>query len=151
MKNFIAPGFRSKNYEERFYSKVEKSDGCWKWLGAKDLYGYGRFLFNGNNTQAHRIAWIIVNGDIPEGLHVLHTCDNPPRTNPAHLWLGTNKDNTADKVKKNRCNTFPSIHMWNVRSQEQFRSLCGKHCIGPRLTNRWLETTCLRCLAKRKK
>ena len=52
--------------------------------------------------RTHRVMWEIVFGPIPDGFHVLHSCDNPPCANPAHLWLGTQTDNMADMVKKNR-------------------------------------------------
>ena len=92
-----------RSLEERFWSKVEKSIGCWVWLGGKDEYGYGRFGVGAQTTLlAHRVAWILVNGEIKNGLLVLHSCDHPFCVNPSHLWLGTDQDNATDCARKGR-------------------------------------------------
>lgn len=100
---------RRRSPSERFWAKVRKSEnpnGCWVWTGAKDPLGYGRFR---ESTPAlsklittHRFAWTITYGPIPEGLCVLHRCDNPPCVRPDHLWLGTLRDNARDMVNKGR-------------------------------------------------
>ena len=64
--------------------------------------GYGQIRRGDKILRAHRYVWTVVNGPIPDGLHVLHTCDNPPCINIAHLWLGTNADNVADRTAKGR-------------------------------------------------
>lgn len=64
--------------------------------------GYGRKAVNGKPILAHRLAWTEANGEIPEGMQVLHKCDNPPCINVDHLFLGTNADNMRDKAKKGR-------------------------------------------------
>lgn len=90
--------------EERFWEKVVKADGCWSWTGAT-AYGYGRIGAGGtygSALMAHRVSWELHNGPIPEGMNVLHRCDNPPCTNPDHLFLGSHADNVADKVAKGR-------------------------------------------------
>lgn len=87
----------------RFFSHVDKlTSGCWEWVAGKDKNGYGRSSIKRKVIQAHRVSWVIHNGAIPDGLHVLHKCDNPPCVNPAHLFLGTNRDNSLDKINKNR-------------------------------------------------
>lgn len=87
----------------RFWSKVEKSDsGCWIWSAYRDPKGYGTFGFKGKVQKAHRVAYQLAIGPIPEGAHVLHSCDTPPCVNPAHLRAGTRSDNMRDKVLRGR-------------------------------------------------
>jgi len=90
----------------QFLEKVEIKEGCWDWNGSTDKNGYAQL--NGHNgkrfvpVKAHRLSYQIHKGEIPEGLCVCHTCDNPKCTNPEHLWLGTPKENTQDMLRKNR-------------------------------------------------
>lgn len=105
----IARATRAKNIPPlavRFWSKVDKRgpDECWPWQAAprKKSEGYGAFWLDGRHQPATRVAWILTNGEFPKGKQVLHHCDNPPCCNPAHLFLGTNLENNADKVAKNR-------------------------------------------------
>ena len=89
--------------EETFWSKVEKSEsGCWLWAGTMASNGYGRFQLDRKSRWAHRVAYQFAVSPIPEGLCVLHRCDNPPCVNPEHLFLGTQQDNLADMVAKGR-------------------------------------------------
>jgi len=88
--------------ENRFKLKIEvQKDGCWKWLGYKNKSGYGSFYALGE-TLAHRFSYRFYVGDIPKGLMVCHTCDNPSCVNPKHLWVGTSSDNQQDCVNKGR-------------------------------------------------
>jgi len=89
--------------EERFWSKVDKRgpDECWPWKAGK-VKGYGWFWANGKDIQAHRFVYELVVGPIPNGLNILHKCDNHPCCNPAHLWPGTDLDNARDCIAKGR-------------------------------------------------
>ena len=87
----------------RFWSKVKKTpNGCWEWTASLANYGYGQFYWKGKPERAHRLTFIEVNGEIPEGMYVLHKCDNPCCVNPNHLFLGTHQDNMDDMLKKSR-------------------------------------------------
>ncbi len=99
-----------KPLEERFWAKVRKSDGCWEWTGAANRQGYGRIALGraSGPRRAHRIAWELTHGPVPDGLWVLHHCDNPPCVRPDHLWLGTRADNARDCRLKGRMNTAPA-------------------------------------------
>ena len=80
-------------------------DGCWEFQGSCNLRGYGvigKGRRGEGNVLTHRVMWEIVFGSIPKGLKVLHSCDNSPCCNPAHLFLGTHDANMADMTAKNR-------------------------------------------------
>jgi HNH endonuclease len=92
---------RGLEVEARYWLKVDASEGidfCHPWTGFCDKGGYGRFEL----TSAHRWGYLRFVGPIPDGLHVLHTCDSPPCQNHRHWFLGTNIDNIVDKVIKGR-------------------------------------------------
>lgn len=91
--------------DERFWAKVKygDDDACWPWLGKLGTDGYGKFWVSGTSKHASRVAWELTNGPVPtETPLVLHRCDNPPCCNPAHLFLGTQEENSRDMVQKGR-------------------------------------------------
>jgi len=98
----------------RFQSKVliehGLPDGCHIWIAGKTMHRYGEFQHKGLNYKAHRVAYQIYNGAIPDGLLVCHTCDNRTCVNPAHLFLGTNKDNCQDTGRKGRVKNQWSVN-----------------------------------------
>lgn len=81
---------------------VIQSNGCWEWQGGLDKYGYGQTRFNGKNNRAHRLFYTLFVGPIPDGLMILHECDNRRCVNPDHLKPGTNQDNLTDMANKGR-------------------------------------------------
>jgi hypothetical protein len=89
--------------EERFWSKVMRgADGeCWEWQGGRD-HGYGSIGRGKGSVRANRLSWELHNGPIPDGKHVLHTCDNRSCCNPAHLYIGTDVENARDRVERGR-------------------------------------------------
>lgn len=90
--------------EVRFWEKVEATyaDKCWNWAGHLGKFNYGQIQVNGRPEPAHRVSWELRFGTIPDGMCVLHRCDNPSCVNPHHLFLGTNLDNIKDRHAKNR-------------------------------------------------
>lgn len=94
--------------EQRFWSKVCISDGCWEWLAALDGRGYGKLLIGSRSdnsrryVQAHRISFEIMNGPIPTGAVVCHRCDNKRCVRPSHLFVGSQAENVRDCVQKGR-------------------------------------------------
>jgi hypothetical protein len=97
-------GSKFKSRLEAYESCVVKTDNdsCWGWTGSAHDYGYGVLPYKTEKIRAHRFSYSHFVGEIPKGLFVLHKCDNPPCTNPNHLFLGTNLDNINDCIKKGR-------------------------------------------------
>lgn len=96
---------KTSSLEHRFWSKVRKSEECWLWTGCKNSKGYGyiqRGLRGAGCVRVHRLRWQLANGVIPNGMQVLHHCDNPSCVRLDHLYLGDNKKNHEDKIRKGR-------------------------------------------------
>lgn len=93
----------------RFLSYVRKTDKCWIWEGGLFTNGYGQFRVGRKKVKAHRFSWIISGGFIPDGYILLHKCDNPQCVRPDHLFLGTHKDNSLDRDRKNRGAKGPNL------------------------------------------
>ncbi len=88
---------------EQLYGRTRPgAGGCIEFTGYRSVKGYGEIKVDGRMEKAHRQAWVLHHGPIPEGMHVMHSCDNPPCVNIEHLTLGTNDDNVADRVAKGR-------------------------------------------------
>jgi len=101
--------------------------GCRVWLGHVDEWGYGRARFDGRIIRTHRVAWELAHGPIPEGMRVLHRCDNPPCCNPDHLFLGTDRDNAADRDAKGR----GRLNRGNPKlTPDQVRDIRRRHAAG---------------------
>src|SRR5690348_2224600 len=123
----------------RFWAKVRivGEDHCWEWLGAKFRRGYGSFMWASRYGRkapqgAHRCAWEMTFGPIPEGGHVLHSCDNRGCVNPKHLFLGDHKANMEDAAQKGR------LHSIRPNSQrltaDQIHQIRAAVAVGPRGT-----------------
>ena len=108
----------------------EPMSGCHLWIGATTGGGYGHTRIGGKNMRAHRAVWELTHGPIPDGLWVLHRCDNPACVNPLHLFLGTHIDNMRDVVSKGRhvgqkkrfCKYGHALEGDNVRMKGRWRT-----------------------------
>lgn len=81
---------------------IHTIEGCWEWMGAKNNDGRGMVSFNGKSMAAAKAIWLLMYGNIPGGMQVLHHCDNQACCNPRHLFLGSALDNRRDSVSKGR-------------------------------------------------
>jgi hypothetical protein len=106
MRKKSANGRVISTAKELFEDRVLPSNiGCWSWAGSHNRKGYGCCRVGGRGAKsilAHRLSWRLNMGEIPEGLFVLHKCDNPGCVRPDHLFLGTNIDNIKDRIMKGR-------------------------------------------------
>lgn len=101
---------------DRLSNKLQEAEnGCWEFIGCRNVKGYGSISVNGVARLAHRVCWELHFGSIPTGMLVLHECDNPACCNPRHLKLGNDQDNCDDKFAKRRNN--------NAKGQEHGNAL----------------------------
>ena len=119
----LNPEWFQRTDQSRFWELAEKSEGCWTWHGTLNGHGYGQFYMQHKRFPAHRASWLLSFGDIPEGLFVLHRCDNPLCVRPDHLFLGTHKDNMRDMQNKGRRGRPPRVV--NQGMADEIRRLAG--------------------------
>lgn len=123
---------------DRFWQHVQKTDGCWLWLGARQRkYGKVR-VYKGRRRyaemRAHRVAWELTHGPIPGDLVVCHKCDVPLCVRPDHLFLGTRADNLADMDAKGRRGTRPKLTAEQVSELREMSLVRGDL---KRLAKKW--------------
>lgn len=109
-----------KNFFEENYIP-EPNSGCWLWIKSFRPSGYGRFFLDNKTFGAHRFSWSLVNGPIPKGKQINHTCDVKSCVNPQHLYPGTQLDNMRDAKARKRCHnqnvvTCPKGHPYNYEN-----------------------------------
>lgn len=116
--------------KERLMAKVEKraDTGCWVWTGTmQNSKGYGSIYYDRKNERVHRVSYKLFIGPIPDGLFVLHRCDNPPCINPEHLFLGTPMDNTRDCLSKGRFPGQKATHCVHGHEYTKENTIISRH------------------------
>jgi hypothetical protein len=117
----------------KYVAPIPDDRGCWEWSGSLMVVGYGQLNVDKRPVGAHRLSWEIHNGTIPNGLHILHRCDNKSCVNPAHLFLGTHLDNMADAhakgiltgaPRKSRYEMCPRGHLPNFTTAKTGERRC---------------------------
>lgn len=108
---------------EAFWTRVKRGEGCWEWQGEIAWTGYGRWVVSRVHWAAHRLAYTLANGPIPDGQIVCHSCDNRRCVRPDHLWLGTYSDNIQDALRKGRMAT--GDRHWTRRDRERARAIAA--------------------------
>lgn len=120
------------NFEDRFWSKVEKTDTCWLWSAARDKKtGYGRFKLNGKSRMAYDVAYELVKGSVPVGLELDHLCRNPPCVNPDHLEPVTRRVNALRGISPaiqiyltGKCSRGHVMEGYNIKPRKNGERVC---------------------------
>lgn len=110
---------RMSAYERLVSRLIDDPSGCLVYSGARDRYGYGTIGIGQDKRLAHRTAWEQVNGPIPDGLYVLHRCDNRPCCRIEHLYLGTQKDNMRDRIERGNANLPTGAQHWTRKGERR--------------------------------
>lgn len=160
-----------KRVEQRLIAQSKRNGECLEWTGRFNPFGYGIFKIRSSETQwltyitpkkssisisTHRVAYKIWKGDIPEGIYVLHKCDNRACIEPSHLYLGTHKDNMDDMKNKKRQDMRPGeLHHLNKMTNKdviEIRKLwdSGKETQAGLSRKYNVSTACIHSIAKRK-
>jgi hypothetical protein len=115
---------------------IDDAAGCWNWIAATNARGYGVVGRGGRGAglhKAHRASWMVHRGDIPDGMWVLHKCDNPRCINPEHLYLGDHQQNVRDMVSRGR-NVIPDNRgeraSWAKLTAEAARDIKSRRLTG---------------------
>lgn len=124
---------------DRIRQRVEINErGCWLWLGARTVYGYGQLKVDGRTISTHRVAYLAVNGEIPRGKVIRHTCDESSCCNPSHLIVGDHEDNVQDIVDRGRHKTRRSLTPEEIQRVREMRDTgASKRDIATALRCNW--------------
>jgi hypothetical protein len=133
INDIVADPALKANLEARFWPKVDRRDPdeCWPWIAkATHPFGYGRMTAGrGNHLKAHRIAYALEHGSVPDGESVLHECDSPPCCNPRHLFLGSQQKNIEDMRGKGR-GSMPPKHVGDNHPRAKYTAEQGRRIAG---------------------
>ena len=103
--------------EQRFWNRAFKTNSCWLWLGPHGRSEYGGISYKGKQYKSHHLAYILTHGSRPDGLFILHTCDNPKCVNPDHLYAGTHADNMHDRKRRGRYGKNPCVATYQLQAE----------------------------------
>jgi len=117
--------FSMEQLDKLLTKTVRTKTGCLEWRGRVNAQGYGMVIYNDREWRVHRLMWTITNGPVPQGLYVLHKCDNRICCEPDHLFIGTQRDNIADMIAKGRGRWRRNLA--KMTDDELFNLLEGKH------------------------
>jgi len=123
----------ARSWREPYWARVDirEQDDCWPWKGNVHSEGYGRCWIGGKWVRAHRLAWRLSHGAIPEDMCICHHCDNPICCNPTHLFVGTRADNARDCLKKGRWPVMRGVRNGSAKlSSEQVRQIRALYASG---------------------